>query len=134
MVKQLTLMAQDSLPLKLSSTLDSSKRETRPLVCTKWLSEHAKNAILMSEKISTLMLSCLEELPSTLVSQIDLRKSSMPCAHNKTWSKLLHPLIDITLSGLVDPPSPPSLPSRLSGSPKQSTKKTVPRSFTESAF
>merc|ERR1711967_20157 len=127
------LMVQDSWLQKLFSTLDSSRRETRPLVCTQWLSEHAKNVILISEKISTQMLSYLEELLFMLVYQTDLKKDSMPCAHNKTWLKLSHLPIDITLSGLVVPPCHPYQPLKLNGSPKRSTRRTVPKSSTENA-
>jgi len=87
MDKLSTSTLQDSWPQRLFSTQDLSKRVTRPLVCTPWLLEHAKNVILILEKTYTQIPSFQEELLFTRVSQIDSRKSSMPCAHNKTWSR-----------------------------------------------
>merc|ERR1711968_327999 len=58
----------------------------------------------------------------------------MPCALSKTWSRLLPLPTDTTQFGLVVRPFHPSLPSRLSGLPRRSTKRTVPKSFTESAY
>merc|ERR1712118_390874 len=57
----------------------------------------------------------------------------MLCAHNKTWLKLLPLPTDTTQFGLVVPLSHPFLLSRLNGSPRRSTKRTVPRLSTESA-
>merc|ERR1712100_766339 len=54
-------------------------------------------------------------------------------AHNKVVSRSLPLKIDTTPSGPVDQPSHLSQPSKASGSPKKSTRRTVPRSSTESA-
>merc|ERR1712019_30654 len=72
--------------------------------------------------------------PSTQVSQIDLSPRSTRNAHNPEVLRSLLPKTDTTPSGPVDLPSHPSQPSRASGSPRKSTRRTVPRLSTENAY
>lgn len=88
---------------------------------------------LILEKISTATSSFPEEPPFTKVSQIDLRRKSMQCAHNQTWSRSLPQLTDITPSGLVAPLFAHSPLSKLNGSPRMSTRRAVSKLYTENA-
>jgi len=133
MVKQSMSTDQDSWLQKLFSTQVSSKREMKPLECTPWPSQLSKNVILILEKIFIKTSSSPEEPPFIVVFQIDLRRSSMLCAHNKTWSKLLQVQIDTTPSGLVVPLFHLSQPSRPNGSPRKNMKKVVLKSCIENA-
>jgi len=134
MVKPLMLMLLDSWHQRLFSTQVLSRREMKLQVCTLCASVLHKNVILILEKISTVTSFFLEVPLFTRVFQIDLRKNSMPCAHNKTWLRLLLVQIDTTLSGLVVPLFLLSLLSRLNGLPRMSLKRMVLKSFIENAY
>merc|ERR1711967_48384 len=134
MVKPLPSIPQDSVPQKLSSTQVLSRKVTKPWECTNLPINLSPIAILMSEPIFTVTSLCPVVPPFTRVFQIDLRKSS-PLSAQKLEMLKLSPLpIDTTLYGLVVLSNAPSKPSPPNGSPKTSTKRTVPKSFTESAY
>jgi len=134
MVKLLMSTCQDSWPQRLFSIQVSSRREMKLQVCTLWLLVLLKNVILILEKTFMQTSFFLEELLFTQASQIDLRKNSMPCVHNKTWSKSLPLPIDTTQYGLVVPLFHPSQPSKPNGSPRMNTKKTVLKSSIENVY
>merc|ERR1711957_408235 len=125
---------QDSRPQKVSSTPMLLRKVMKPRECIDLLTSLTKNVILILDQISCKMGSSPVVPPSMKDSPIDSRKSLMPLCQRETWLKLLLPLIDTTPYGLVDQPSSPSQPSKVNGSLRKSTRRTVLKSYTESAF
>ena len=103
-------------------------------VCTKWLSDQSKNAILILEK--TYMETQFYQVVLLYMkdSQIDLRKKLIKCAHNKTWLKLLLVLTDIIPSGPVDLLFHLLLHSSLNGSLRKNSRKMELKSSIENAY
>merc|ERR1712127_152837 len=134
MVKPSVSTPQDSWPQKLSSTQASSRKVTKLWACTNLLLNPSLIAILMLELTFTETSSFPEEPPFTRVSQIDSRKKFLLSAQKLEMLRSLPLPIDTTPYGLVVPSNAPSKPSPPNGSPKTSTRRTVPRSFTESAY
>merc|ERR1712166_246073 len=134
MVKTSVLTPQDSWPQKPSSTQASSRKVTKPSACTNSLLNPSLTAILMLEPTFT-ETSSFPVVPLFMrVFQIDSRKKSLLSAQKPEMSRSLLLPIDTTPCGLVVPSNAPSKPSPPNGSPKTSTRRTVPRSFTESAY
>ena len=127
-------MQQDSWPQKVYSSQIILRKEMRLKVCTKWLSHQYKSAILISEEIYIKMSFYLEEAPFMKVSQIDLRKNLIKCAHNKIKSRSLPHRIDITLFGPVVLLFHLFQPSKVNGLPKMSTMKLVLKLFIENVY
>ena len=134
MVKILISMLQDSVLQKLFSTQASLRREMKPQVWSPWLKQPLMNVIWILEKISIRTSFSPEELLYMRVSQTELSKISMLFAQNKIVLKSLPLPTDTIQSGPVVPLFHLSPPSKLHGSPRMSTKKTVLRSSIENAF
>lgn len=90
--------------------------------------------ILISEETYIKMSFYLEEAPFMKVSQIDLRKNLIKCAHNKIKSRSLPHRIDITLFGPVVLLFHLFQPSKVNGLPKMSTMKLVLKLFIENVL
>ena len=68
------------------------------------------------------------------VSQIDLKRNLIKCAHNKIKSRSLHHKIDITLFGPVVQLFHLFQPSKANGLQKMSIMKSVLKLYIENAY